>query len=217
MAKSPAHFEVDFRGKRYKSASAGLKALAQRMDKPMDTMGQTLTIELRKFLKNAMQELANKHSRPYPGGTTSTTLSRRSGKGFLAIRDGWKVRGSNNIESVVGEIYLPQRVAVHEKGATITPKKAKYLTIPLPAALRSNGTPIKPSARQWRNTFVAESKKGNLLIFLKKGNGDIVPLYALKKSVKIPPRLGLTKHMYERMPRFVDRAFEAMLDELLKH
>jgi hypothetical protein len=102
---------------------------------------------------------------------------------------------------------------IQEFGGTITPKKAKFLAIPLPAALNANGTPIKSSPRDWPNTFCAKSKAGNLLIFQRRGT-QIVPLYVLKSSVYIPPRLGLKKTLDAGIPYFVERAMDQMVRNL---
>ncbi len=99
------------------------------------------------------------------------------------------IRVQDTADGPVVSFTLSGIAAVHERGATIRAKNAQYLTIPLPAALNKNGTPKRPTARSWPNTFVQRSKKGNLLIFQKKGK-DIIPLYVLKKSVVIPKRLA---------------------------
>ncbi len=52
-------------------------------------------------------------------------------------------------------------------------------------ALNANGTPIKLSAREWTNTFVAKSKAGNLIIFQKRGR-QIAPLYVLEEQGDYP-------------------------------
>lgn len=208
--------ELNYQNKRYNSAYLGLKEFAKVTKTSLDGLGMPVAIELRRFLKTSMGELATRHSQPYSGEdrTPERPLMRRSGGLYRALLSSYDVRHGSKIESVVGEIALPKKYVVHETGAIITPKKAKYLTIPLPAAMRANGTPIKPSARDWDNTFVAKSKKGNLLIFRKTTSG-IVPLYALKKQVKIPPRLGLVNTMQARLPAMIDRMFEAMLDSLI--
>ena len=66
---------------------------------------------------------------------------------------------------------------IHHTGGTIKPKRATYLTIPL------NKKAAATTARQWQNTFVAKG-----CIFHKKENGDIEPIYALKKQVIMPAR-----------------------------
>lgn len=216
MANEVITVELNYQNKRYNSAYLGLKEFARVTKTSLDGLGMPVAIELRRFLKSSMGELASRHSQPYSGEdrTPERPLRRRSGGMYRALLSSYEVRHGASIESVVGEIGLPQKYIVHETGAVITPKKAKYLTIPLPAALRPNGTPIKQSARDWDNTFVGKSKKGNLLIFRKTTSG-IVPLYALRKQVKIPPRLGLVNTMEAKLPAMIDRMFEAMLDSLI--
>jgi hypothetical protein len=62
---------------------------------------------------------------------------------------------------------------------------------------------------------VAKSRKGNLLIFQRVGK-KITPLYVLRKSVKLPPRLGMRATIDKAIPFFVDRSMNAMAKELLK-
>jgi hypothetical protein len=66
---------------------------------------------------------------------------------------------------------------VHQRGATIRGKP--LLWIPLP------GAPNFPRGRG--NTFFQRSRKGNLLLFGKRGK-EIFPLRVAKKSVRIPKR-----------------------------
>ncbi len=85
--------------------------------------------------------------------------------------------------------------------------------VPLPAALTATGKPKKMGPRQWRNTFIAESRKGNLLLFQRQGR-KLVPLYVLKSKVRIRPRLGLADTMRRGVPAFADKALEALLDAI---
>lgn len=73
---------------------------------------------------------------------------------------------------------------LQERGGTIRPKTAQWLTIPLPAAMTASGV-ARGRARDFDNTFIKKSKAGNLIIFQSKGK-SIVPLFILKKSVEIP-------------------------------
>lgn len=207
-------FALNIENKRYSSAYLGLKALANNLNKATDSLGVPLSAELRRFLQKSMNDLSMKHSTPWPGGTTSSTLSKRSGGFARALKDASSVTGSK-LSDVRGQIAIPKEMVIHETGGTVSAKKAKYLTIPLKAALNANGTPIKQKARDWPNTFVAESKKGNLLIFQRRGK-EVVPLYVLKKSVHIPPRLGLVKNVEGQMPAFIDKLFEALVSEIMK-
>ena len=92
----------------------------------------------------------------------------------------------------------------------IRAKNGKYLAIPLPAAMTSDGVPILPGPRSWPNTFVAKSRAGNLIIFMKLGT-TIRPLYVLKPEVTIRPRLGMSKTLEAGLPYFVDRALDQMV------
>jgi len=137
------------------------------------------------------------------GGTTSTRLRVRTGKLRAScipikteIKEG-SVEGGISFGTVYG------RVHVGPKGqtTTITPKKGKYLTIPLPAAMTGAGV-ARGSARKgpWGETFVAKSKEtGGLIIFGKRKimrgkkagelRGKITPLFLLLKSVRIKARV----------------------------
>jgi hypothetical protein len=64
------------------------------------------------------------------------------------------------------------------------------------------------------NTFVGRSKAGNLIIFQRKGR-TIVPLYVLKKEVRIKARLGLRRAQQDGMDLFVGRLVEAVTKEIM--
>ncbi len=211
----PEPFEINFqfRNKRFKDASIGLNAFADKLGKGIERAGPGLSKEMRKYLEGVAQVLANRHGNPWPKGTTDQNLSRRSGKALRSIRSSIRVVGRkvNEIQGEIGGVFY---LKTHEQGATIRAKKSKFLTIPLPAALNKNGTPRVKKARDWDNTFVAKSKKGNLIIFQKRGK-KIVPLYVLKTQVRIPKRLGMERTLKAGIPIFVDRAMDRMLKELL--
>lgn len=206
---SSFELNFEFRNKRYRDAERGLREVAKQLSKDWDGSTKVLSQELRDFLDTVAEAMARRHGRPWPGGTTENTLSKRSGKMVQSIIDSVKVTGST-MDSLQGYISVGFPGQVHEFGATIRPKKAKYLTVPLPAALNNKGIPIKKSARDWANTFVARSRAGNLIIFQRRLT-QIVPLYVLKSSVTIPPRLGFRKTLEIGLPHFVERAMDAMV------
>ncbi len=73
---------------------------------------------------------------------------------------------------------------------------------------------MRQRARDWDNTFVQRSRRGNLLIFQRNGP-NITPLYLLKPSVRIQPRLGLEDSVIKNgLPWFERRAFEEISGEL---
>ena len=203
----------EFRNQRFQDASQGLRVFYDTLKKDWDGTAKVLSVELRSFLVSVSQALVQRHSGKWPAGTTDKTLSSRSGDMLKTIVDSVQVNGGtfSTIRGVIGGSAI---AAVQEFGATIKPKSASFLTIPLPAALDSNGLPLKKSAREWENTFVAKTKKGNLVIFQKRGTA-IIPLYVLKTSVTIPPRLGMQDTLTAGLPYFVDRAMDRMVKAVL--
>ena len=210
----PVEIRFAFRNRRFVDAERGLEALGRSLGRDLDRSAPVLASELKAFLEGVAEAMARRHGTAWPGGTTDRTLSRRSGGLLASIRESVTVSGDRmaDIEGGIGgAIYL----RTHEHGATIRPKKAKYLAIPLPEALNSDGTPRVASPRQWKNTFVARSRNGNLLIFQKRGR-HIVPLYVLKREVRIRPRLGLGDTLRAGLPYFVDRAMDRMARALVQ-
>lgn len=196
----------------YSDASTGMQALQRDFEASARRIQPMLAQELLRHLQLVAQQLAEKHSGAWPGGTTATTLSRRSGEAMESLKKGVKIQqGTSGVEGTMSGVFY---LTIHEYGGTIRATKAQYLTIPLPAALNSNGTPKKRSAREWNNTFVGQSKAGNLIIFQRNGR-LITPLYVLKKSVKIRARLGLRKAQEDAMDLFVNRVARFVAEDIM--
>lgn len=118
---------------------------------------------------------------------------------------GFKVHGG----IMAGTVYSSVHIGRKGKTTTIRPRKAKMLAIPLAAAKTKSGmqrrlsTVIEDGKRKitgpWGKTFVAKSKRGNLIVFgqrmtMKGKNagkirGNIIPLFVLKKQVRIRTRI----------------------------
>lgn len=211
---STIEWDLNFRNKRFKDAAKGLAVLADELKIGWEDGGaRVLGVELKSFLNSVADALVQRHSKPWPGGTGPKTLSVRSGNLILSIKNSVRIEGTTfgDITGYIGAAFPAQ---VHEYGATIRPKKAKFLTVPLPPALDSRGLPLKKSARDWPNTFVARTKKGNLLIFQRRGT-SIIPLYVLRTQVYIPPRLGMQETLNTGLPYFVDRAADQIVKAML--
>lgn len=71
--------------------------------------------------------------------------------------------------------------SIHEYGCTITPRKGKYLTVPV------NSKAVGKKARDFKNTFVYTSKSGEKFIAQRSGD-SLELLFWLTTSVKIPER-----------------------------
>ena len=104
----------------------------------------------------------------------------------------------------------------HEFGATIVPKKAKKLAIPLPAALTPSGV-TRGSPRSFQDTFIQRSKAGNLILFQKQPGGGLSPLFVLKDSVKIPASLGMFDSFDADKPERSRLLKEAVAETLIQY
>jgi len=145
----------------------------------------------------------------YPGPTRGTRLRARSG--HLRSSAGGRVTGKK-LDSLKALLRIGGGRAgyarIQEEGGTITPKKGTYLTIPLRQALRPGTGTLKPGAvirgdkasgyyTSMGPTFIL-NLGGRPVIMVKKGKrGTMVPLYTLRRSVKIPPRLGATDELMD--------------------
>jgi len=206
--------EVIIGGKAYKDIEKGFDALYEHFEDGLNSLSVPISKAMYEALQRVARKLEQRHSSPWNGQLVNGTnnLQKRSG-GIKRIAQSIKVTG-NSIETLAGTISTAG-FAIHETGGTISAKRSKYLTIPLPSAMDNRGVPLRKRARDWDKTFVARSKRGNLLIFRKEKNGGVTPLYLLKPSVRIPARLGLDKAMLtDALPYFERKAFEAIAKAL---
>ncbi len=207
--------EVRVDGKRFGTAAEGVESVGRGLSRALDKAAPKVSKELLKSLQLVAKVMSKKHGAKWrPGGSPRGSLFKRSGAGLKGIRDTIRVRKSAGLDGITGQIGARFPMSVHEKGATVRATRAQFLTIPLPAALNNRGIPRRRSARDWDNTFVAESKRGNLLIFQRRVSG-IVPLYVLKKEVKIPARLSLEKTLREDGLTFFERRALKAIDKEL--
>lgn len=181
-----------YRGTEVPFPQASIERAARRLSpRALQQLTYYAEREMRKYLTTVVDALEERHGTPYNGSSGGDVLHRRSGAGMRSLRNFIVLRRG---DQVTGHVRLNKYMKMHEHGGWIRAKNAQYLTIPLPPALNANGTPKKASARDWDKTFIARSRRGNLIIFRKEGRG-VVPLYVLKKKVRIPARLGLRKEL----------------------
>lgn len=91
-----------------------------------------------------------------------------------------------------------------ETGGRITPKKKKFLTIPLQPALYPSGASRMPRATDWPNTFIKKTQQKRLIIFQKRGKKKIVALYLLLKKVEMPDFRYLSRSLAQVKPRVLE-------------
>ena len=178
-------------------------------------------------------DMAQRFRAPTPQAKNDWTIPRSSSKTMLHTRSG-RLRRSLRARATgkdLGSLRLRVVSAgtpyalLQEFGGKITPKKARYLTIPL----RKNMTPAgntRQSATRAIDTgaWFHESKAGNLYIVKSKRAGrkgkrhsKLTPLFKLVDEVKVPPRLKFfatwDKRAADRRRRMV-RALNAALTEV---
>lgn len=113
----------------------------------------------------------------------------------------YKVVDNNTLIISAGGPGIPYARILHE-GGTITPKRAKFLTIPLCAEAAAK------RARDFDNIFI---RKG--IIYQNLEDGKIRALYVLKKQVTIParPYLYLKSNEIEEIQK---ELFKTILDRI---
>lgn len=102
----------------------------------------------------------------------------------------------------------------HEYGATITPKKGKYLAIPLTKEAETAGSP-----RAFSDLRFVNAKKGNLLMVRdkKKGKGETESeaMFLLVKSMTLPERSFIRSSFdsqQDKLSSIVSAALEKVLN-----
>ena len=103
---------------------------------------------------------------------------------------------------------------IHEKGGTIRPKRARHLTIPLPAALTGAGVArftasqviANPGSFGYTGTFTR-----NKVIFGTRGEGVVEPLFALKTQVTIKA-VGYLAHTVDDKRSWILAELQAAVD-----
>ena len=204
-----ASIEVTIGGKAFDNLIAAFDQLGENVEQAVEQSIQAVAPMLLSSLYNVARKLQSMHSASWNGSVFNSgdSLQRRSGGGLQSIYRSIKLleKGGDLVSARISAGSL----SFHEEGGTIKAKSAQYLTIPLPAAMDSRGVPLKERARQWDNTFVKRSKKGNLLIFRRlPGARELTPLYILKTSVYVRPRLRMEPTLLDEMSYFDQRLFD---------
>jgi len=211
---------VEIGGVAYQDALAGMVALTNDIDDAFEQGFKRAPPELMKSFDKVTKEMTRLHGRQWNGNTVNSGrgLQRRSGEGLRSLIESVKVSAGRGEIIAVGEIG-GGKLSFHEEGGTIRATRSQYLTIPLPAALDPRGVPLRRRARDWDNTFVKRSRRGNLIIFRKlPGPNELTPLYVLKTQVYIPPRLRLGETLMGELGYFSEQLLEELsnvIDEVL--
>lgn len=150
-----------------KEAEAALKQVGERAGVVLESSMNQAVLILQRSVKTDQM--------------SGDPLKVRSGRLRSSI-SAFTQRTATGVEGTVGTNVPYARI--HEYGGEIVPVNKQYLTIPLPAALTGAGV-LRKRAPEYTDAFVMRSRAGNLIIAQKKGADSIVPLFLLKKRVKI--------------------------------
>lgn len=188
---------------------------ARRMFKPLVRnnlleIEKSLVPQMKAVLANYMEDVVDET-------VAKGRFKSRSGALVKSLYSGIKVRGSrlDNISGSYNSLWYGRLL---QTGGVVTPNTAEVLTLPLPAALRPDGTPKLKSPRSWKRfgTFSYTSKKtGQGYLAYRGADGKLVLLYVYIDAVKIKKRLFLreihTQHLNILVKRWGDLMVEAML------
>lgn len=158
--------------------------------------------EIQRRWFNTMRRAALKATRTiqtqYRGAAATTGSATRQGTG--ALRGSYTERtrqiGAGGVESQIGLYRFGARGNaliyghVHEQGETIRPARAQFLAIPLSSIRRPSGLAPRPSDFPRSETFVRMTGADRGVIMRRLPDGSVVPIFALRRSVYVPPRPG---------------------------
>jgi len=183
----------------------------KKLEKIMSAIADLSAKQRGRVLVKMMEEGARVVKERLKSNLSNRILKVRTG--HLRSSIGQKVIDSGgDIAAVIGSgVQTGARLIyanIHETGGTITPKNVRWLTIPLAAAKTPSGV-LRKTARQWDNTFFAKN-----ILFQKRGK-KAVPLFALKKSVKIPARRYMSRSLAQAKSQ-VDKIMLKTIEEQLR-
>lgn len=173
-------------------------------DRALQAMLKRLTGDVSELAIQCTEGAVLLHQKAMAQRVKGPALMRRTGALVRSLRSTPATRIGSTIDarSHIGRGAPYARV--HEKGATIRPKKGRYLTIPLDAAKTPAGVPraaakLRNVGGKWQTTNKVPGASGlDTFIFSKgqrkfiavRSGGGLLPLYVLKRQVRISARLG---------------------------
>ena len=192
-----------------------VSALEKRFTEALRVCPEDLFAELKPRGHDFLRQWINVRIRGERFARGAGTLRRRTGTFSRAFDQAATGNDLESLHFAAGTIRQGLKYAwIQEYGGEIRPKRAKYLTIPLEAAMTPAGVLKKP-AREWPDTFVRMRRGGQSgTIFQKTASGPVA-LFALVKRVRIIGRLGFFDSWKKNEPLFV-RHLAGAVDAALK-
>jgi phage gpG-like protein len=154
------------------------------------------------------------------GALLANRLGRAAGGKILKSRTGdlrksigsKVVQNGEDISATVGSGTLTggrmKYASIHEHGGVIRPKNGRFIAIPLQAARTPAGV-ARGTPRSYQNTFIAKR-----VIWQRIGK-NIIPLFALKRSVTIPATHYMSRTMESNKEPII-KTFIRSINEAMK-
>jgi hypothetical protein len=119
----------------------------------------------------------------------ASTLSIRK----KALLKSIKAKVFSEKESELPSVLIGSKLrilAIHQEGGEISPKRGKFLFIPLPGQKRPGK---KKLSGTYGKTFILPNRRGEFTVFKYKGRGGALsqPVGILKRSVILQPRYSI--------------------------
>ena len=197
---------------------AAIKGLAKLKKELFKIQGKLLAETVKIFNTNSTLLATHLKQNYLKGGTTSSRLKVRSTRLSASVKPlkAKKIKGGLIAGIRVGTVYAGVHIGKKGHVTTIRPKRGKFLAIPLDAAKTDKAGVARGGPRDehlWGETFVRRSKAGNLIIFGKQKygrgkkagqtRGKLVPLFVLKKSVKVKTRVDAKELLKWLVPKII--------------
>lgn len=132
----------------------------------------------------------------------------RTGVGYRKALAGGRAFGTR-FKDLRGHLLAPDYIVAHQRGTLITPVEAPQLAIPLPAALRPDGTPklLKPSSWTLYGSFIYKSKRNGRGYIARKGpTGELILLYVFVDEAQLRKHKGfITKPWDKNLAKLFDK------------
>lgn len=199
-----------------------IKILRNDLEK-FKSVKKELLKKLSLLVKSTSVDAVDHVRQNYFGATTDNSVSNRTKRLRQGVTPLGLEKTSSMVSSGIGFGTVYSKVHVGESGKITTLKSKRpggYLKIPTKFMLTKAG--VQRSNDFEKNTFIRKTKKGNLIIFgqqsyikgAKAGmaKGKIVPLYILKKQVKVKARIKTN-----RISEYVKPKLMKYVIMLLKH
>ena len=149
------------------------------------------------------------------GGTTEQRLAVRTGSmrrltiPIVPRTFSKKLKGGTQFAAKYAGVHVGPRGSE----TTIKPIKAKYLAIPIGAALTAGGAPRYSSPRAVPGLSPITTKKGNLLL-AQTSKAGITPFFLLLKETKVPARIWPREILQKNVSK-IARGYRKKIQKLL--